>query len=38
MLINSNEFRAAGFKLKEVIPPALEPVARGDFRKQGSGL
>ena len=24
MLINSSELRAAGFKLKEVIPPALE--------------
>jgi hypothetical protein len=24
MIISSNELRAAGFKLKEVLPPALE--------------
>ena len=30
MLINSSELRAAGFKLKEVLPPPLEPGARGD--------
>jgi hypothetical protein len=29
MLINYSELCAAGFKLKEVIPPALEPAARG---------
>jgi hypothetical protein len=29
ILINSSELRVAGFKLKEVIPPALEPTARG---------
>jgi hypothetical protein len=28
MLINSSELRAAGFKLKEVLPPALEAAAR----------
>jgi hypothetical protein len=28
MLINSSEFRAAGFKIKEVLPPALEAAAR----------
>jgi hypothetical protein len=28
MLINSNELRAAGFKLKEVLSPALEAAAR----------
>ena len=29
MLINSSELRAAGFKLKEVLPPTLETAARG---------
>jgi hypothetical protein len=29
---------AAGFKLKEVIPPALEPAARGGWRTRGTGL
>ena len=38
MLMNSNELRAVGFKLKEVIPPALEPAARGGLRTQGAGL
>ena len=28
MLINSSELRVAGFKLKEVLPPALEAAAR----------
>ena len=28
MLINSSELRTAGFKLKEVLPPALEADAR----------
>jgi hypothetical protein len=28
MLINSSELRAAGLKLKEVLPPALETTAR----------
>ena len=28
MLINSSELRAAGFKLKEVLPQALEAAAR----------
>ena len=28
MLINSSELRAAGFKLREVFPPALEAAAR----------
>jgi hypothetical protein len=37
-MIKSSELRAAGFKLKEVIPPALEPVARGGWRTRGAGL
>jgi hypothetical protein len=36
MLINSSELRAAGFKLKEVFPPALEAAAR--VRTRGAGL
>jgi len=36
VLINSNELRTAGFKLKEVLPPSLEAVARVWTR--GSGL
>ena len=36
MLINSSELRAAGFKLKEVLPPALEAAAR--VRTRGAGL
>jgi len=31
-IINLSELRAAGFKLKEVLPPALETSARDDFR------
>ena len=38
MVINSSELRAAGFKLKEVLPPALEAAARGDMRTRGAGL
>jgi hypothetical protein len=37
-LINSNELRAAGFKLKEVLTPTLEPDARGGMRTRGAGL
>jgi hypothetical protein len=36
MLINSNELRAAGFKLKEVLPPGREAAAR--VRTRGAGL
>ncbi len=36
MLINSSELRAAGFKLKEVLPPALETASR--VRTRGAGL
>ena len=36
VLINSSELRAAGFKLKEVLPPALEAAAR--VRTRGAGL
>jgi hypothetical protein len=36
MLINSSELRAAGFKLKEVFPPALETATR--VLTQGAGL
>ena len=38
MLINSSELRAAGFKLKEVLPPALEAATRGGMRTRGAGL
>ena len=43
MIINSSELRAAGFKLKEVLPPqvlppALEAAARGGLRTRGAGL
>ena len=38
MLINSSELRAAGFTLREVIPPALEAAARGGRRRYGAGL
>jgi hypothetical protein len=38
MLINSSEMRAAGFKFKEVLPPALEAAARGGLRTRGAGL
>jgi hypothetical protein len=36
MLINSSELCAAGFKFKEVFPPALEAAAR--VRTRGAGL
>ena len=36
MLSNSSELRAAGFKLKEVLPPALEAAAR--VRTRGAEL
>ena len=36
MLINSSELRAAGFKLKEVLPPTLETAAR--VLTRGAGL
>ena len=35
---DSNELRAAGFKLKEVLPPTLKPDARGGMRTRGAGL
>ena len=38
MVINSSELQATGFKLKEVIPPALVSAARGGFRTRGTGL
>ncbi len=38
MLINSSELRAAGFKLNEVLPPALEGAACGGLRTRGAGL
>ncbi len=38
MLINSSELQATGFKLKEVLPPALEAAARGGLRTRGAGL
>ena len=38
MLINSSELRAAGFKLKEVLPPTLEEASRGGMRTRGAGL
>ena len=38
MMINSSELRAAGFKLKEVLPPALEAAARGGLHTRGVGL
>jgi len=38
MLINLSELRAAGFKLKEMIPPALEAAARGSRCRYGAGL
>jgi hypothetical protein len=34
MLINSSEFRSAGFKLKEVLPPALEAAAHVRTRER----
>ena len=38
MIENSSELCAAGFNLKEVLPPALETDARGGFRTRGTGL
>jgi hypothetical protein len=38
MMINSSELRAAGFKLKKVLPPALDAAARADLRTRGAGL
>ena len=39
MVINSSELRAAGFKLKEVLPPTLETAARGAGKHtRGAGL
>jgi hypothetical protein len=38
MLMNSSELCATGYKLKEVIPPALESDARAGFRTRGAGL
>ena len=38
MLINSSELRVAGFKLKEVMSPALEAATRGGMRSRGAGL
>ena len=38
MIIKSSELRAAGFKLKEVLPPAIEAAARGGLRTRGVGL
>ena len=38
MIINSSELRAAGFTLREVIPPALEAATRGGRRRYGAGL
>jgi len=38
MIINSSEFRGADFNLQEVIPPALEAVARSGRRMRRAGL
>jgi len=38
MLIKSSELRAAGFTLREVIPPALEAAVRGGRCRYGAGL
>lgn len=40
MIINSSELRAAGFKMTDVIPPALEQAARrgGAGRQKGAGV
>jgi hypothetical protein len=38
MMINSSELRVAGFKLKDVLPPALEAAAPGGLRTRGAGL
>ena len=36
MIINSSELRAAGFSLREVLPPTLESLAR--VRTRGAGI
>ena len=38
MVISSSELRAACFKLKEVLPPALEGSARAGLRTRGAGF
>jgi hypothetical protein len=38
MMINSSELRAAGFKLRDMLPPALEAAARGGLQTRGAGL
>jgi hypothetical protein len=38
MIINSNQLRAAGFKINKVIPPQLEAAARICMRTRGVGL
>jgi len=38
MIINSSELRGAGFNIQEVIPPALEAVARSGRRTRSAGL
>ena len=38
MIVNSSELRAAGFSLREVLPPALESLARQGARTRGAGL
>ena len=38
MIINSNQLRAAGFKLNKVIPPQLEAAARSSMRTRGAGV
>ena len=38
MLVNSSELRAAGFKLKELLPPELEAAARSGRCTRGAGL
>ena len=36
--VNSSELRAAGFTLREMIPPALEAAVRGGRCRHGAGL
>ena len=38
MIINSNQLRAAGFKLNKVIPPQFEAAAIIGVRTRGAGL
>ena len=38
MILNSSELRAAGFKLKDLLPPELEASARAGKRTRGAGL